>query len=449
MIVEFAGVKPTPRALALLLILPIIVGIDILYYGRIESFTFYLIVGIIGLVYSMKLLVDLSAKVIDKITVKRVLEGPFIENRTIRVRIVLANNSWIPLFRVTIKDSYPSLMSLVSGSITHTVFIAPHSSVSFDYAIRPIIGRHKFGYTELIISDLLGLFNCKFLLDPLHNIVEIKPKPMEIPATLARITTTRGLGFGKTMQRGLGQEFYTIREYRPGDNPRYIDWKSYARLRRLYVKEFEREANLSIIFVVDASSNSLRSIIGKTPFEHMARIVAGLLKILVKRGDWFGVVIRSREIIRSGYGRGIEHYYRVLGTIAKTPWLLEKPGKSLGEAIIEETLLIPRRTKTLFLVLTSLLTKNEALSIISAYEKLRSLGHLVYVIQLQPELFEFKQLSGIEAAIYFGLTLDEINASKEMSELLAKKGIPVVITGPSDMLESLYTLIERYRSAIV
>ena len=46
-------------------------------------------------------------------------------------------------------------------------------------------------------------------------------------------------------------EFHRIREYRPGDNPRLIHWRSSARQNELMVREFHQSRNQSLIVLLD------------------------------------------------------------------------------------------------------------------------------------------------------------------------------------------------------
>ena len=46
-------------------------------------------------------------------------------------------------------------------------------------------------------------------------------------------------------------EFHRIREYRPGDNPRLIHWRSSARQHALMVREFHQSRNQSLIVLLD------------------------------------------------------------------------------------------------------------------------------------------------------------------------------------------------------
>ena len=54
---------------------------------------------------------------------------------------------------------------------------------------------------------------------------------------------------------GSGVEFADHRDYAPGDDFRYLDFHAYQRFDKLLVRLFEEEEDLSIYFIVDASSS--------------------------------------------------------------------------------------------------------------------------------------------------------------------------------------------------
>ena len=60
-------------------------------------------------------------------------------------------------------------------------------------------------------------------------------------------------GIHRSPYHGFSVEFSEYREYSPGDDPRYLDWRLYARSDRYYVKRFEDETNLRCHLVVDTS----------------------------------------------------------------------------------------------------------------------------------------------------------------------------------------------------
>ena len=60
-------------------------------------------------------------------------------------------------------------------------------------------------------------------------------------------------GIHRSPYHGFSVEFSEYREYSPGDDPRYLDWRLFARSDRYYVKRFEDETNLRCYLVVDTS----------------------------------------------------------------------------------------------------------------------------------------------------------------------------------------------------
>src|SRR3954454_8356638 len=60
-------------------------------------------------------------------------------------------------------------------------------------------------------------------------------------------------GIHRSPYHGFSVEFSEYREYTPGDDTRYIDWKLFARSDRYHVKRFEDATNLRCPLVVDPS----------------------------------------------------------------------------------------------------------------------------------------------------------------------------------------------------
>ncbi len=60
-------------------------------------------------------------------------------------------------------------------------------------------------------------------------------------------------GEHRSPRRGYSVEFADFREYTPGDDLRYVDWKAYARLDRLYLKQYVEEEDVYVLLLVDCS----------------------------------------------------------------------------------------------------------------------------------------------------------------------------------------------------
>ncbi len=55
--------------------------------------------------------------------------------------------------------------------------------------------------------------------------------------------------------RGSSVEFAQYRKYVPGDDVRRLDWRTWGRSDRYYIKEFEADTNLRLALIVDASGS--------------------------------------------------------------------------------------------------------------------------------------------------------------------------------------------------
>src|ERR671912_569663 len=62
-------------------------------------------------------------------------------------------------------------------------------------------------------------------------------------------------GLHKSPFHGFSVEFTEYRQYTPGDDTRFVDWRLVGRTDRYYIKKFEDETNLRCFFLVDQSKS--------------------------------------------------------------------------------------------------------------------------------------------------------------------------------------------------
>ena len=62
-------------------------------------------------------------------------------------------------------------------------------------------------------------------------------------------------GLHRSPHKGFSVEFKQHRQYVPGDEIRYLDWKVYAKSDRFYIREYEEETNLRCNILLDASGS--------------------------------------------------------------------------------------------------------------------------------------------------------------------------------------------------
>ncbi|WP_040397852.1 DUF58 domain-containing protein, partial [Cesiribacter andamanensis] len=89
-------------------------------------------------------------------------------------------------------------------------------------------------------------------------------------------------GLHRSRSSGEEQEFSQYRAYQPGDDLRLLDWKLYARSRRLYVRQAEVPRQLQVLVILDASA-SMQHQSGRWSKLTYARAVAAVLGLLAHR----------------------------------------------------------------------------------------------------------------------------------------------------------------------
>ncbi len=108
-----------------------------------------------------------------------------------------------------------------------------------------------------------------------------------------RASGNRGIGAHASRSRGAGLEFAQYRAYEPGDEPRQIDWKLYARSDRFFVRESERESPITVWLLLDATASMGQADQLRPDWTrlHAAKaLTACVAELALQQGDAFGLV---------------------------------------------------------------------------------------------------------------------------------------------------------------
>jgi uncharacterized protein (DUF58 family) len=101
-------------------------------------------------------------------------------------------------------------------------------------------------------------------------------------------------GFWKGLHRspyhGFSVEFTEYRQYSPGDDTRYLDWRLFARSDRYYIKRFEDETNLRCQLLVDQSKSMDYGTAGYSKADYARTLAATLAWFLHGQGDAVGLL---------------------------------------------------------------------------------------------------------------------------------------------------------------
>ena len=106
----------------------------------------------------------------------------------------------------------------------------------------------------------------------------------------------RGFGMHQSRNKGSGIEFAQYRAYEPGDEPRRIDWKLFARSDKFFVREAEEESPIAVWVLIDASASMGQADRARPDWSRLdaAKLLAlCTAQLALMQGDRFGWIILS------------------------------------------------------------------------------------------------------------------------------------------------------------
>ena len=188
-------------------------------------------------------------------------------------------------------------------------------------------------------------------------------------------------GLHRSPHHGFSVEFSEYRQYSPGDDPRWLDWKLYARSDRYYIKRFQEETNLSCHILVDLSRSMAfggdgTGAAGYSKVEYARTAAATLAYFLAGQRDAVGLTTfdeTTRDILPARYRPG--HLRRIMVCLERAV-----AGKSTNVAPALELVASTVRRRGLIVLISDLMAPPQDLRPRLAF--LRSRGHEVVVLRL-------------------------------------------------------------------
>ena len=116
--------------------------------------------------------------------------------------------------------------------------------------------------------------------------------------------------------RGSSLEFAQYRKYVPGDDTRRLDWRTWGRSDRFYIKEFEADTNLRLCLLIDASGSMGFGPNGATRLDYARKLGGTLAYLAAQQGDAAGVWSLAQKAIEIPPKRGASHLGLVLDQMA-------------------------------------------------------------------------------------------------------------------------------------
>jgi uncharacterized protein (DUF58 family) len=125
---------------------------------------------------------------------------------------------------------------------------------------------------------------------------DILKKVRELEIISKRLTNHLFTGEYHTAFKGRGMSFKEVRDYYPGDDPRFIDWNVSARMGHHYSKIFEEERELTVYLLVDISASSLFGTFRQTKKDLITEMCAVIAFSAITNNDKVGLIFFSDRV---------------------------------------------------------------------------------------------------------------------------------------------------------
>lgn len=192
-------------------------------------------------------------------------------------------------------------------------------------------GILRFTAVSLARTDPLGL--CRsFRHVPLLQTTVILPKRYPLPPIpMPGFMKYQEGGVAMASHVGQSEEFVSLREYRYGDPMRHIHWRSWAKLGKPVVKEFEDEFFVRHALVLDTFADQPHSEV----FEEAVSVAASFACTLETQESLLDLLFVGPQAFCFTAGRGLAHADQMLEVLAGVRPCLDRKLEELSNLILE------------------------------------------------------------------------------------------------------------------
>ncbi len=254
-----------------------------------------------------------------------------------------------------------------------------------------------------------------------------------LPAKLSRLRELDGQY--RSLIRGQGSEFDSLRPYVLGDDVRSIDWRSSARRGDVLVRTWRPERNRRVLIVLDTGRGSAGRIGGITRLDASMDAALLLAALAVQAGDHVDLIAADRRIraMVTGEGRNT-----VLAAITSELALLEPELTEPDLTLVTATALSIARQRCLVVLMTDLNPASIEHGLLPNLRSLTGRHHVLIAAVADPRLAEMAAGRGSVAAIFdAAAAIRAQGARAEVSALLKRHNVDVVDATPQELPPAL------------
>ena len=256
------------------------------------------------------------------------------EDGDMNVRFIVKNRG-LGIGFVEIYDQLPPQARITKGSNYTLLYMRPWQEVSFEYSLKlPLRGHYHLGPVKLRVKDAFDLFYNEKIEESLHSF-SVFPQIEVLEKQVIKSRAPKLLSGAMPLNViGAGTEFYSLREFVPGDSLRSVNWKALAKKGKMMVNETVREDVMDVILLVDAREVSAVGGGKDTPLEMSCRAAATYAKQLLDERNNVALMVYGDTVERVDLDRGEHHLFKILTSLSSA-----KPQGNLKlEIVLKDTL---------------------------------------------------------------------------------------------------------------
>jgi len=318
--------------------------------------------------------------------VRRRLPASLPVNGVTEVVLVVSNASSATL-RMGISDELPPRCELVGRAFPIELELSRQAEAEVGYALRPQRrGELAFGRVVTLLRSPLGFWERRCRCGRADT-VRVYPDFALVAGYLDLLAQQQSvqLGIHRAQRRGEGLEFLQLREYRPGDSLRQIDWKATARRRSLISREYQDERDQHVVLLVDSGRRMRASDGALSHFDHALNALLLLAYVALKQGDTVAVRVFGHEQRWLPARRGVA----AINTLLHATYDLQTGTEAADYLSAAEDVLSRQHKRALVVLVTNL--REEDADLEPALELLRR-RHLVLIANLREHVLD--EISG-------------------------------------------------------
>jgi uncharacterized protein (DUF58 family) len=254
-----------------------------------------------------------------------------------------------------------------------------------------------------------------------------------LPDKLAQLRALDGQH--RSLNRGEGSEFDSLRTYVIGDDVRSIDWRSSAKRSDVMVRTWRPERDRRVVLVLDTGRTSAGRVAG-VPRLDSAMDAALLLAALASRaGDRVDLIAVDRLVRARVVGASRTE---VLALMTDAMALLDPELAESDGDLMASVLLATSRQRCLVVLLTDLNSAALELGLMPRINLLTSRYRLLVAATADPRLTELSSARGDAEAVYQAAAAERARTERgRVAALLTRHGVDVVDAPPGQLAPAL------------